>query len=120
MQRAIAILAERGIIDGYGDGTFGPTDTVLHVQVISFITRSMIQAGYWTAVTQDNPALYPNVPLSSGHRLDLLTYTKYAGAIPERPAGQDWSDWDTPASRAWTAQLLWQALNSYTSVDRVP
>jgi hypothetical protein len=120
LQRAIAILAQRGIIGGYGDGTFGPTDRVLHVQVISFIARGMVQAGYWTAVTQDDPTLYPNVPLGSGHRLDLLTYTKYAGAIPDRPANQDWGDWATAASRGWTAQVLWQALASQFGVDRVP
>jgi hypothetical protein len=120
LQRAIAILAQRGIINGYGDGTFGPGDEVRHVQVISFVTRSMVQAGYWQAVTQDNPALYPNVPLSSGHRLDLLTFAKNAGAIPDRPASAAWADWDTIASRGWTAQIVWQALNSYFGIDRVP
>ncbi len=109
LQRAVAILASKGIINGYGDGTFGPTDRVLHIQVISSITRSMVQAGYWQAVTQDNPTLYPNVPLGSGHRPDLLTYTKYAGAIPDRPSGSGsrqhmgWGgadlDWSAPPRR---------------------
>jgi len=120
LQRAIAILAQRGIVVGYGDGTVGPTDEVKHAQVISFIARSMVQAGYWTAVTQDDPTVYPNVPLGSGHRLDLLTFARNAGAIPDRPSGQAWADWDTTASRGWTAQILWQALNSYFGVDRVP
>jgi hypothetical protein len=120
LQRAVAILASKGIINGYGDGTFGPTDRVLHIQVISSITRSMVQAGYWQAVTQDNPTLYPNVPLGSGHRPDLLTYTKYAGAIPDRPSGQAWADWNSPASRGWTARLLWRALDSYFGVNRLP
>ncbi len=120
LQRAIAILAQRGIITGYGDGTFGPVDAVRHVQVISFVTRSMVQAGYWQAVTQDNPALYPNVPLSSGHRLDLLTFVQNAGAIPDRPASAVWADWDTSASRGWTAQIVWQALNNYFRVNRLP
>ncbi len=97
---AIAQLAVRGILKGYGDGTFGPTDRVLHIQVISFITRGMVQAGYWQAVTVDDPTPYPNVPLASGHRLDLLTYTKYAGALPDRALGQ--------------------ALNSFFSSNRVP
>jgi len=120
LQRAIAILASKGILNGYGDGTFGPTDRVLHIQVISFITRGMVQAGYWQAVTVDDPTLYPNVPLASGHRLDLLTYTKYAGALPDRALGQAWPDWDQPASRGWTARVLWQALNSFFSSNRVP
>ena len=120
LQRAVATLASKGILNGYGDGTFGPTDQVLHIQVISFITRSMVQAGYWQAVTQDDPTLYPNVPLSSGHRLDLLTYTKYAGALPDRASGQAWDDWNQPASRGWTAQALWQALNSFFSTNHLP
>lgn len=120
LQRAIAILAQRGIINGYGGGTFGPTDEVVHVQAISFITRSMVQAGYWTAVTVDNPALYPNVPLSSGHRLDLLTFVQYAGAIPDRPSNQTWADWETSASRGWMARVIWQALDSYFQTNRVP
>jgi len=120
LQRAIAILAQRGILNGYGDGTFGPADEVLHAQVISFITRSMVQAGYWQQVTTDDPRVYPNVPLSSGHRLDLVTFVKYAGAIPDRPTGAAWADWGTPASRGWTAQVLWQALDSYFKTNRVP
>ena len=120
LQRAVAILASKGIINGYGDGTFGPTDGVLHIQVISFVTRSMVQAEYWQAVTRDDPTIYPNVPLASGHRLDLLTYTKYAGALPARPTGQDWADWDKPASRGWSARVLWQALDSYFSTNRHP
>ncbi len=120
LQRAIAILAQRGIAQGYGDGTYGPTDAVTHAQAISLITRSMVQVGYWIAVTQDDPRVYPNVPLSSGHRLDLLTFAKYAGALPDRPSGAAWADWATPASRGWTARVLWQALGSEFGVDRVP
>ena len=59
-------------------------------------------------MTQDNPAIYPNVPLDSGHRLDLLTFAKYAGGIAGRPQGQDWADWNTPASRGWVAQGVGQ------------
>ena len=82
----------------------------------------MVQAGYWQQVTaaEDDGTLYPNVTAASGHRYDLLTFVKYAGAIPERPATQAWADWQTPASRGWTAQVLWQALAAQFGTDRVP
>ena len=60
------------------------------------------------------------MPLSSGHRLDLLTFIKYAGALPDHPQGQGWADWSSPASRGWTAQVLWQALNGYFQTNRAP
>jgi subtilisin family serine protease len=120
LQRAVAILAARGIAQGYPDGTFDPTGEVLRIQVISFVTRSMVQAGYWQAVTQDDTNVYPNVPLDSGHRLDLLTFVKYAGAIPGQPVNQPWAGWNTSGPRAWTAQVLWQALDSYFSANHVP
>ena len=113
LQRAIAILAERGVMQGYGDGRAGPTDPVLRIQIISLITRAMIEAGYWAAATADDPALYPNIPASSVHRLDLVTFTRNAGPIPGRPQNQPWDDWLDPAPRAWTARALWQALDAY-------
>jgi uncharacterized repeat protein (TIGR02543 family) len=109
----VAILAAHGVAHGYGDGTFRPIGDVLHVQTISFITRAMVAQGYWTAVTSDDPTIYPNVPLSSGNRLDLITFVRHAGAIPDRPVNQPWADWDTPASRGWFARVFWQALDSY-------
>jgi glucose/arabinose dehydrogenase len=112
--RNVGVLNDKGVAHGYGDGTFRPTAPVLHVQVISFITRAMVAQGYWQPVTTDDPRLYPNVPLASGNRLDLLTYIKYVGgtAIPNRPTSQPWADWDTPASRGWFAQVLDAALSS--------
>jgi hypothetical protein len=80
----------------------------------------MVARGYWTAVTVDDPSLYPNVPLSSGNRLDLLTFVKYAGPLPDRPASAPWADWDTAASRGWTARVLWQALDGYFSTNHTP
>ena len=115
LQRAILILARRGIVTGYGDGTYGPLDGVTHAQAISFIARSMVQAGHWTPVTQDDGTAFTDLPVGSPHRLDLLTYARYAGSPPERPSG-----WGAGANRAWTAQALWQALSSHFGVDRVP
>jgi hypothetical protein len=117
--RNVGTLAYYDVARGYGDGTFGALDPVLHVQTISFIARALVRQGYWT-LQPDDPALYPNIPADSGHRQDLATYVHYAGAPPGTTPTADWPAWDTPASRGWFAQALWQALDSYYNVDRVP
>jgi len=110
--RAISILAAKGVVKGYGDGRFGPGDEVSRAQAISMITRAMVAAGYWEPVTVDDPALYPNIPAGAPHRLDILTYAARVGAVPYDPPSGNWPEWLLPGSRAWTAQALWQALDS--------
>ncbi|MDP9372054.1 MAG: S-layer homology domain-containing protein [Chloroflexota bacterium] len=117
--RNVGALAFRGVARGYGDGTYRPTSEVLQSQVISFITRAMIAKGYWTA-QPDDPALYPNVPAASGHRQDLATFVRYAGALPGTAANGAWADWDRAATRGWFARVLWQALNSHFTTDTAP
>ncbi len=109
--RNVGALAQHGIARGYGDGTFNPTGPVLEVQVISFIARGMVARGTWQPATADNPALYPDVPASSGARLDLLTYRANTGAIPSRPENGGWGSWARPATRGWFVQAEWQALD---------
>ncbi len=116
----VAILNFHNVARGYPDNVYLPRADVLHVQVISFITRTMVAKGYWNLVQTDDPGLYPDVPAASGHRLDLLTFVKYAGAVPGQPTDGPWADWDGPASRGWTASLLWQAYSSYYGTNRVP
>jgi hypothetical protein len=118
--QAVAILAAHGVARGYGDGTYGTTGPVLNVQVISFIARAMVDQGHWQAQPDDG-TVYPDVPAASGHRQDLATYVHYAGAVrgADNPTGP-FAGWDQPASRAWFAFALWQALDSHFSVDRVP
>ncbi len=117
--RNVGALAFRGVARGYGDGTYRPTSEVLQSQVISFITRAMIAKGYWTA-QPDDPALYPNVPAASGHRQDLATFVRYAGALPGTAANGAWADWDRAATRGWFARVLWQSLNSHFTTDAAP
>ena len=117
---AVAVLAAHKIALGYQDGTYQPTGEVLHIQVVSFIARAMVSAGYWTRAMTDDPSIYPNVRLAAQDRLDLVTFVQHAGAIPDRPSAAAWDDWAGPASRGWFAALFWQALNGYLSVDRVP
>ena len=67
----------------------------------------------------DDPALCPNVPAGSGHRGDVLTYYRNAGAIPGTDPTASWQGWATPATRGWFALAEWRALDSYWGVDRV-
>jgi len=109
----VAILAAQGVALGYGDGTYGTLDNVLNVQVVAFVSRAMVARGYW--ITQaDDGTLYPNVPSSSGHRQDLATYYHYAGLVRgTASATGSFDGYDQPATRAWFAFVLWQALASY-------
>jgi PKD repeat protein len=109
---AVATLAARGIARGYDADTYGPNDQVLQAQAISLIARTMVAQGYWQ-YQPDNPALYPAVPASAGHRVDLATFAHYAGALPDVPTDQPFAAWNQPATRGWFARALWQALDSY-------
>jgi hypothetical protein len=118
--RAVGILAARGVARGYEDGTYRPLDPVLHIQAVSFIARAMVAAGHWQP-QPDDVTLYPAVPADSGHREDLATFVHYAGSIPGTDRASPWTGpegWDQPATRAWFAQLLWQALDSYFGAAR--
>ncbi|MGN6673934.1 MAG: choice-of-anchor Q domain-containing protein [Thermomicrobiales bacterium] len=122
----VGVLTFYDIARGYPDKTFRPRADVLHAQVVSFVTRGFTSLNYWQAATQDNPSIYPNVPAESGHRLDLITYvnnTQATGGIPDRPANQNWADWNTPATRGWFVEVLWRAYKAYWSTnhfDRLP
>ena len=111
--RAIGQLATRGVARGYGDGTYRPRDPVLHLQAVSFVTRALVAAGAWR-LQPDDPRLFTDVPASSGHRVDLVTYAHYVGALPGFAPGALWpgpDGWEGPATRAWFAELLWRALD---------
>jgi len=131
--QAVGILATRGVVNGYGDGTFGTTSPVLNAQVIAFITRAMVKKGLWQ-FQPDNGTIYPNVPQSSGHRQDLVTYVHYAGAVrgtanttttfdgttdPSDGTTGPFNGWNATSSRAYFAFALWQALQSYYGTDKV-
>jgi hypothetical protein len=118
--RAVAILAAHGVAEGYGDGTYGTADPVLNAQVISFITRAMVDAGHWQ-FQPDDGSVYPNVPASSGHSVDLATYAYYAGPVRgTESANAEFGGWDQSSSRAYFTFALWQALDSFWGIDRVP
>jgi len=117
--RSVATLAAYDVARGYGDGTYGTLDPVLQIQTVAFITRAMVHEGRWIAQS-DDPALFPAISGSSGHREDLATFVHYAGAPPGTTLAGSWATWDTASSRAWFATALWQALDNYYNVDRTP
>jgi hypothetical protein len=121
--RNAGTLAFYDVARGYRDNTYDPTGPVLHAHAVSFVTRAMVRKGYWTRQA-DNAAYYPGVPEASGHRVDAVTYYFYAGNIVGTAAPTD--PWDGPngyagpSSRAYFAQVLWQAYSSYFSTNRIP
>ena len=105
--RNVGTLAFHNVARGYKPETcasfgvaapcYGPTDNVLYAQVISFITRGMVEKGYWQ-YQPDNAGLYPNILADSGHRVDIATYLHYVGgALPDTGStGQAWTSGTSP------------------------
>jgi len=117
--RNVGTLAFYGVARGYSDGTYDPTAPVLRAQVVSFITRAMVAKGYW-AQQPENPALYTDVPVSSGHRGDLATYVHYVGGLPDVGAGASFTTWDQSSTRGWFARTLWDALKTQFARTTLP
>jgi hypothetical protein len=115
----VAIAAFFQVARGYEDNTFRPFDPVLNIQGVAFITRTMIKLGYWQA-QPDDPTIYPNVSTGTGHRIDIVTYYHYAGAIPGTNPLNAWAQWDQNATRGYFAGIYWQAWASYFGVDNLP
>jgi len=126
----VASLSAEGIAKGYSDaatckaaGTtapcYLPRDTVLGVQAVSFITRAFVAKGYWVQETTDTN-VYANVPASTGERLDLVTFVKYAGDLPGLPSSGAFTGYDQAATRGFFARALFQAYSAYFSLNRIP
>jgi hypothetical protein len=108
--RDVAILVQHDVVHGYGDGRFGTRDPVSQAQVISLITRLLVQQGCWQPAANDAGTIYPNIAPLNAHRSDLVTYVQNAGAVPDNPDRNGaFGQWDQPASRRWFAQALWAA-----------
>jgi len=101
---------------GFQDGTFRPLDNLVKAQMISFITRAMVTKGYWQPQA-DVAGLYAEVPGDSGHRTDLATYQHYVGGIYGTPSNASLPDWNQNATRAWVAQVLYDALKQMPAVS---
>ena len=72
----------------------------------------MVAKGYWLRASADDAAIYPNVPVDSVHRLDLVTFVQHTGVLPAFPTNATLASWQQPATRGWYAAALLQALNS--------
>jgi large repetitive protein len=119
--RNVGALASHNVAFGYGDGTFGPFDDVTYAQTISFITRAMIEKGYWQSLP-GTPHPYLNVP--GAHAADVATFYFYTqaaqfGGVPDGPVAGNggFGDWNSPSTRGWFARALWAAVNSYFGQD---
>jgi hypothetical protein len=117
VRQAIGAMEYHGIFRGYGDGRFGPNDRITHLEMALVISRAMVFEGYWTRATVDDPSIYPNLDLGTEARLDLVTFVQNAGTLPGFSNVAQRAPMDLPAPRDWTAQALWQALDTYFGVD---
>lgn len=126
----VAQLAARNIARGYTDGEtcgglppcYAPRDFVTHAQVLSFITRAMVDEGWWRNQPID-PQLFGGVLNGTGHERDVATYlfyTRNGGGIPDVPPTGYFSNWNKPATRGWFAQVFWIALSSQLGADNIP
>jgi hypothetical protein len=106
LQNDVQILADYGVAQGYGDGTFDPAGSINQAQIISLVTRAMVAKGYWTY--QNDDGRFPNVPPSSGHRQDIVTFDIYTGGtlssyFADTNAG-------VAAERRFVARVMWEAV----------
>lgn len=112
LQRNIRTIAHYGVTYGCTSTTFCPTATVTQGEVIAFISRAMVNRGYWV-MQPDNPSIYPGI---SQFRQEVVTYYAYTNGT-----GIAWNTGSTsPATRGWVAIHWWKALDSYFGTDRVP
>lgn len=94
---------------GLAHPCFGPNDGVTKAQVISFVARAFqFDAAFAWTPQPGGDLPYSGVP--TVHQPDVRTYHHYAGAIPNAPTTLD--EWNSPASRAWIAMALHQALQT--------
>lgn len=118
--RNVGTLAFYKVAKGYPDGTYQPTQQVLNTQVISLITRAMVTRGLWVQQA-DDPNVYPNIPATTGHRADIVTFARYVGPLPgTTTTTQNHPTWDQPDTRSDFALALWDALQTALSQFPAP
>jgi hypothetical protein len=95
---------------------YQPFGQVLYVQAISFVSRAMVDAGYWQQ-QGGGASLFGGAVAGTGNEDDVATYLHYVGSLPAPTAsgvtlGNQHSSWVQSATRDWFSALLWAALNS--------
>jgi predicted lactoylglutathione lyase len=117
---SVGILSYYNVARGYNPTEFDPATAVLHAQVVSFVTRAMITKGFWTPAQTSPMDQYPNVTWESGHRLDIATYVNNVGPVPgTTDTKANWVVADREASRAFSAEVVYQALRSIDTTPKV-
>jgi hypothetical protein len=107
----VGVLSHYNVARGYTNREFEPLTPVLNVQDISFVTRAMVTKGFWMQAENPLPNRFKNIPMASGHILDLATYVRYTGSVPGlSPDMPTWPEFDREATRAFSAQVIYQAL----------
>jgi len=106
LQNDVRVLADYGVAKGFGDGTYQPVSSITQAQIVSLMTRAMVAKGYWQY--QNDDGSFPNIPASSGHRQDVITFNKYTnGALSQFFIDTDYA---TPAERRFVARVVYEAV----------
>jgi hypothetical protein len=107
----VRVLADRSIAFGFGDGTYRPSTSVFWGQMISLITRAMVDKGFWQF---QDPATgcFPGIGTSPLDQRDLATYCHYVPALVSNPDFAGGAAYKTPAQRRFVAWLLWEAVQT--------
>lgn len=108
LQNAVRVLADYDVARGFGDGTYQPVGSIAQAQIISLITRAMVAKGYWTL--QNDNSSFPNVPASSGHRRDIITFDYYTKAFSSDPSFFSDTNYAAPAERRFVARVVYEAV----------
>lgn len=88
---------------------FYPFLEVTRAQAISLIARALVVSADY-AWEPSPAATNPYTGVPAVHASDVATYVQNAGPIPDAPATS--GGWNAPASRAWVAMALAQALQT--------
>lgn len=106
LQNAVRVLADYGVARGFGDGTYQPIGSITQAQIVSLVTRSMVAKGYWQY--RDDDGSFPEVPVSSGHRQDLVTFNYYtSGVLSQFFSGANYA---SDAERRFVARVVYEAV----------
>lgn len=79
-EKPIAWAADQGILQGYGDGTFGPEDIVTREQMVTIFYRYAKSKGYDVSAVGDLSA-FTDVSSISPYALDAVTWAVGSGLI---------------------------------------
>jgi hypothetical protein len=85
---AVEWAASKGIVNGYGDGNFGPTDPVTREQLAAILFRYAQFKGYDVSVGEDTNILSYNDAFTWGQwAVSALQWACGAGVVEDAPVG---------------------------------